>query len=265
MKLTVSSTVGQTTSLTVRDDVFGAPQNPTLIAQAVRVYLSNQRQGTSKVKTRGEINRTKKKWFKQKGTGNARHGARTPSLFVGGGVAHGPTGLQNWNLKMSSMMKKRALASALSTQVEHIVVSDDIMQLDGKTASAHKMLGKMLPGAHHVLVVLPKSMPMVLRSLRNLPYVYVTGASRLTTFEVANADAIILTKESVKMLEDRLAKDDAEVTKSEVKAEKITSKAEKVEKEVPKKEATAKTAKPAVKKVVKKKAETEKKVKSVKK
>src|SRR5260221_12210434 len=106
MKLTVASTVGQTSTLTVSDAVFGAPVNNGVIAQAVRVYLSNQRQGTSKVKTRGEISRTKKKWFKQKGTGNARHGARTPSLFVGGGVAHGPSGIQNYTLKMPGTMKK---------------------------------------------------------------------------------------------------------------------------------------------------------------
>src|SRR5471030_1547190 len=116
MNLTVASTVGKTTSMSVNDAVFAAVINPELIAQAVRVYMSNQRQGSSKVKTRAEVARTKKKWFKQKGTGNARHGARTPNIFVGGGVAHGPNGMQNWSLKLSATMKKAALISALSAQ-----------------------------------------------------------------------------------------------------------------------------------------------------
>ncbi len=204
MKLKVASTVGQNTSVTVSDSVFGAQVNSSLIAQAIRVYLANQRQGTSKVKTRSEISRSKKKWFKQKGTGNARHGARTPNIFVGGGVAHGPTGLQNWSLRMSSTMKKAALVSALSAQAEKTIICDDIAQLDGKTASAHKMLQKMLPEAKQMLIVLPKSMPMVLRSVRNLPYALVTSAAKLTTFEVASADALVFTKESVKMVEERL-------------------------------------------------------------
>jgi large subunit ribosomal protein L4 len=94
MKLNVFGNTGKNTELEVSNEVFGQKPVASLLAQAVRVYLSNQRQGTSKVKTRADINRTKKKWYKQKGTGGARHGARTPSIFVGGAVAHGPTGLR---------------------------------------------------------------------------------------------------------------------------------------------------------------------------
>jgi len=248
MKLKVASTVGQNTTLSVRDDVFGAPFNPTLVAQTVRVYLANQRQGTSKTKTRSEINRSKKKWFKQKGTGNARHGARTPSIFVGGGVSHGPTGHENWSLKVSSTMKKVALASVLSAQAEKTVVMEDINQLDGKTASAYKLFENLLPNAQHILVVLSKHEPMVARSLRNLPYVYVTDASRLNTYEVAYSDAIVLTKESVKMLEDRLGREEKKAKEKEV--EKKVEKAE-----VKMKKPVAATT---VKKVPAKKIETKK-------
>jgi large subunit ribosomal protein L4 len=253
MKLTVASTVGQNSTLQVSDMVFGAPVNNGIIAQAVRVYLSNQRQGTSKVKTRSEVNRTKKKWFKQKGTGNARHGARTPSLFVGGGVAHGPTGLQNYILKMPSTMKKSALISVLSAQVKNIVICDDLAQLDGKSASADKLIKKMLPEAEHVLVVLSKGTDLVMRSLRNLDYVYVTTADLLTTYEVAYADAIVMTKDAVKMIEDRLVKAEGKVAKvapvAEVQAApkaKVVSKAKvvkevkEVKKAAPKKKVAAK-------------------------
>ncbi|MBW7955579.1 50S ribosomal protein L4 [Patescibacteria group bacterium] len=205
MKLRVASTIGKDSTMTVADAIFSAPLNEQLIAQAVRVYLSNQRQATAKTKTRSEVARTKKKWFKQKGTGNARHGARTPSLFVGGGVAHGPTGTQNYNLKLSATMRQTALKSALSAQQERILVCDDLAQLDGKTSSAQKMLVKLLPEATSILIVLEKPSQMVKRSLRNLPNVFVTNPAQLTTFDVASSDAIVFTKDAVKVLETRLS------------------------------------------------------------
>ncbi len=239
MTLKVTSTVGQNTTLTVNEKVFGAKANPQLSAQAVRVYLSNQRLGTSKVKTRSEIARTKKKWFKQKGTGNARHGARTANLFVGGGISHGPTGEQNWNLKMSNSMRKAALSAALSAQVKNIVVSDDLNQLDGKTSSAQRMLVKMLPEAKRLLVILPKAESLVMRSLRNLAKVVVTSSSRVTTYEVAAADGILMTKEAVKMLEERLTK---EAKVKRVKTEKPVAEKKAVEKAPAKKAAAPKKA-----------------------
>jgi large subunit ribosomal protein L4 len=262
MKLQVSSTIGQNSTLTVSDAVFGAKPNTTLIAQAVRVYLSNQRQGTSKVKTRSEVARTKKKWFKQKGTGNARHGARTPNIFVGGGVAHGPTGEQNWNLKMATAMRRSALISALSAQVPVIVVSEDLNQLDGKTASAERLLRKMMPDAKRLLVVLADNAPKVLRSLRNLEKTVVTNASRLTTYEVAAADGIVMTKEAIKVLEDRLTKTEkvkkTPAEKAEARTEVVkAAKPAPAKKVAPKKaapKAKAEVKKPAVKKVTKKAA-----------
>jgi len=206
MNLTVASTIGQATTMSVNDAVFGAVINPELIAQAIRVYLSNQRQGSSKVLTRSEVSRTKKKWFKQKGTGNARHGARTPNIFVGGGVAHGPTGEQNWSLKLSASMRKAALISALSAQVKNITVADDLNQLDGKTASAERLLSKMLPDAAHILVVVDQVEQMVIRSLRNLESVLIVSAERVTTYDIAFADGILMTKDAVKVIEDRLTK-----------------------------------------------------------
>src|SRR3989344_8061779 len=71
-------------------EVFGAKINQPLMAQAVRVYLANQRQGNAHTKSRGEITLTTAKWYRQKGTGRARHGAKSAPIFVGGGVAHGP-------------------------------------------------------------------------------------------------------------------------------------------------------------------------------
>ena len=224
MKLRVVSTIGQNGTIEAADTIFATKVNGPLISQAIRVYLSNQRQGTSKTKTRGEVARTKKKWFKQKGTGNARHGARTANLFVGGGVSHGPTGLQNWSLKMSATMRRAALASVLSAQAEHIIVCDDINQLDGKTVSAQKLFAHIVPDAKHILVVLSKSTDLMFRSMRNLEKVYVTSASRLTTYEVAYADAIVFTKDSVKEMEKRLGTGETGKTEEKIKEKKAEKK-----------------------------------------
>jgi large subunit ribosomal protein L4 len=255
MQLKVTSTIGSSSSLTVSDVVFGAELNPTLIAQAIRVYQANQRQATAKTKTRGEINRTKKKWFKQKGTGNARHGARTPSIFVGGGVAHGPHGNQNFSLKLSQSMRKAALASALTAQLANIHVTADLSALDGKTSSAQKLLAKMVPNAEHILVVLADTNEMTLRSLRNLENVLITQANRLTTYEVAFADAIVMSKEAVKVIEARYSNENNQDTKTNKQTSTEEAKAEVVKAEkAPAKKATKKTeVKKETKKVAKKK------------
>lgn len=216
MKLRVASTIGKDSTMTVADEIFSAAVNDQLIAQAVHVYLSNQRQGTSKTKTRSEVARTKKKWFKQKGTGNARHGARTPNIFVGGGISHGPNGEQNWSRTMSTKMKRAALCSALSAQQAQVMISDDITQLDGKTSSAQKMLVNLLPEAQNIVIVVQNPSSLMVRSLHNLPNVLVTSPARLNTFEVISADAVVFTKDSIKVLESRLAKaDKAETKKTE--------------------------------------------------
>ena len=254
MKLKFITNTGEISSHTAADAVFGLKVNAALVAQAVRVYLANQRQATAKTKTRSEINRTTKKWYKQKHTGNARHGARSPSIFVGGGVAFGPNSTQNFALKMSKQMSRAAMRAVFSMQREAIVLNEEIMLLDGKTAQAAKLLKKVIgSGSGRILVVLSKAAPEVVRSLHNLPMVVVTTAQRLNVFQVAVADHIVMTKESVKMIEDRLvaaSKVESEVetvksvkpAKSEVKSAEVKTKVAKSVKSVEAK------AKPAVKK-----------------
>ena len=144
MKLKVITPTSKSSSIEVSDSVFAQKSNPALVAQAVRVYLSNLRQGSAKVKTRSAVKRTKSKWYKQKGTGNARHGSKNAPIFVGGGVAHGPTGNENWKKDLSRKMKSKALRVALSMQVENIVVTDNLNSIGGKTTEAVKFLNKMV-------------------------------------------------------------------------------------------------------------------------
>lgn len=250
MQLAVLSTSNSAKKVTVSAQVFGAEVNPVLIAQAVRVYQARLRQGTSKTKTRSEIARTKKKWFKQKGTGNARHGARTPNIFVGGGVSHGPNGMQNWDLELSQAMKHQALISALSLQAKNAVI------LDAATAKSDAKALRKLITKHSedkkTLVILPETQVEILRKIQNMGTVLVTTADQVTVWQVAMADVIVLLEETVTRLETRL------VTGSEKKVVKTAPKAEKSETTPAAKVAkpTKAAAKPTAKKAIKPKKTT---------
>lgn len=247
MNLNVFGNTSKNAQLEVSSEVFGQKPVASLLAQAVRIYLSNQRQGTSKVKTRADINRTKKKWYKQKGTGGARHGARTPSIFVGGAVAHGPTGLTDWSMKLSASQRIRAMIYALSSQVKNIVVSNDVMQLSGKTKEAAAFIEKIAGKDARVLIVLAEPIADVIRATANLEKVLVTQASRMNVYETLLAEKIIMTEQAVRALETRLIKaDKAEKSeKLELKVEKTPKvvKVEKTEKIAPKAKIVAKAVK----------------------
>lgn len=192
--------------LSVNEAVFAAPVNQVLLAQAIRVYLSNQRQGTSQVKTRSEVSRTTRKWYRQKGTGNARHGSKKAPIFVGGGVAHGPTGQENWSRSLTRQLKRKALISAMSAQADNMIVASGLSDLSGKTKEAAELLSKMKIEAKKVLIILADFDEQVLRSLRNLAQVQIAQADQVNVYDIASADQIVLTKEAVEVIEKRLTK-----------------------------------------------------------
>ncbi len=214
--------------------IFDNAGSATLVAQAVRVYLANQRSGTAKAKTRSEVNRTKKKWFKQKGTGNARHGARTAPIFVGGGVAHGPMGDTNWKLSMSKTMRMRALETTLALQAgkENVMVVEGFDTLSGKTKEMVTALENMKLTGKAILVIVPTITDEVMRATDNIENVLVMQAKDASTYVVARAQKILITPEGLKELETRFTKvakrEKVAETKELVKkpaAKKVTKKA----------------------------------------
>ncbi len=243
MKLKLIKATDQNSTITVSDELFVAKLNQVLIAQSIRVYLSNQRQGTSKTQTRSDVSRTSKKLYKQKGTGGARHGAKTANLFVGGATAHGPRGVENWKKSLSSRMKRLAMRNILTLQAKNIIITDEILKSNGKTKEAKQFLTKVGLADKKVVIVLANTMPLVLRSFRNIQGILTVNAKRLSVYEVALADNILITTKAWKMLEQRLSAD--KETKKETK--KVTKAPE-----VAKVKKTAKTPKVVkVKKVVK--------------
>jgi large subunit ribosomal protein L4 len=177
--------------------------NLDLLAQAMRVYEDKTHPGTSMVKTRGMQTRSTKKIYRQKGTGGARHGARSAPIFVGGGVAHGPKGVKRI-LTLPKKLRQKALLSALllkSERNEVIVVSKlgDIK----KTKQASELLKKISSNMDGVesfdgfLFAFSKANNKVTQFLRNLEKVSFTPFVNLNARHVLTARVLILDKEAL--------------------------------------------------------------------
>jgi len=190
-------------SLSVSPKIFGAKLNPDLMAQAVRVYLSNQRQSSAKTKRRGEVKVSHKKIWRQKGTGRARHGSRNAPIFVGGGRAHGPTGTQNYSLKMPKKMKRLSLFSALSGKLKAkaVIAVSGWEKLQPKTKLVDRLITKLKLPPKQLLLVLDKPWENIRRSTANLPYLTVIPAAGLTTYTTLKARVVIFTKPALSFLE----------------------------------------------------------------
>lgn len=122
---------------------FEEGENLGLLAQAIRVYEDRSHRATAKTKTRGEIARTKRKWYKQKGTGGARHGSRSAPIFVGGGVSHGPKPVKR-QLSLPGKIRKKALNVALSLKAKNAeVILFSLAKKLEKTKDAQKFIDKV--------------------------------------------------------------------------------------------------------------------------
>ena len=181
--------------------VFAYEVKPSLLTQVLHVYRDNSHQDTSKVKTRGELERTTKKIYKQKGTGNARHGSRMSPTFVGGGVAFGPTGVQPGNLKVNRKMKAAALAGILS-----MYAKDNLVELitlpDVKTPNI-KAFKTLLPKESTLLVYHGEGSSLV-SSVNNLSNVTTIEAGQLNAYRVAQKRHLVLTPAATTAIVNRL-------------------------------------------------------------
>lgn len=189
-------------SISLPAEIFGAKINKSLIAQAVRVYLANQRSGSAHTKTRGEVAGTTKKVWRQKGTGRARHGSAKGPIFVGGGITHGPR-TRDYTLGMPQKMRKAALFSALSSQFkEKKIVFVDPAGLTDKTKTFSQMLKSLSlvnkkGKANRVLIVLDKENSKLYRAGRNIEGMQVERVQDLTTYRVVENKHIVIMKNAV--------------------------------------------------------------------
>jgi len=193
-----------TGEIELNDSIFGLEPRQDLIQRVVVWQLAKRRAGTHKVLTRGEINRTKKKLYKQKGTGQARHGARSAPLFVGGAKAMGPV-QHSHEFDLPKKVKALGLRHALSTKAKEgsIVVLDEAKVDAVKTKALAERFGKL--GFESVLVVDGEFDKNFQLSARNLSHVALLPASGLNVYDILKRDKLVLTTAAVKLIEERLA------------------------------------------------------------
>jgi large subunit ribosomal protein L4 len=190
---------------TIEESSFGKA-NTAILSQALRVYTSNSHQKTSKVKTRGEVQGSTRKIYRQKGTGNARHGAKYAPIFVGGGIAHGPKGVRPENMILPKNMRRRALAAAMQVKLSAGSISglSGVKDFAGKTSSAVKLLS--IAATHpknSVLVVTDgKASPLYL-SISNLQGVTMKRAALVNAYDLIAANHLIVTKKALSTITTR--------------------------------------------------------------
>lgn len=188
-------------------EMFAAKVNSVLMAQAVRVYLANQRKGTASTKTRGEVTASTRKIYRQKGTGRARHGGISAPIFVGGGIAFGPKP-RDYSLNLPKKMKRQALASALTSKAKDqaIKVVEGLEKLGPKTKGMYQTLknvaGEKEKGTRKILLVIPGKVENVQRSARNIEGVTIRPANLLNTYEVLNNATLLFMKDAIQKLEE---------------------------------------------------------------
>ena len=193
MQVAVYNTAGEPVGQTeLQEDIFAIKPNEAVMHQALVRQLANARLGTHKTKTRGEVIRTTAKWYRQKGTGRARHGSRKANIFVGGGVAHGPRP-RSYRQKMPRKMRRLALRSALSAKAAEgqIIVLDELRLSEPRTKEMLAIL-EQLVGDASALILLPEAEPNVERSARNLPDVKTLRAQYLNIRDILGHEVLIM-------------------------------------------------------------------------
>lgn len=201
---------GKAGSVDLDDAIFGIEEiRADLLQRAVKYQLSRRQAGTHKTKERGEINRTKKKMYRQKGTGGARHGARSAPIFVGGGRAHGPR-VRSHATELPKKVRALALKHALSSKVgsKQVVVIDEA-RLDAPKTKDLVAAFEKLELKNALIIDGPELDENFARAARNIPLVDVLPAQGLNVYDVLRRDTLVLTKAAIEKINERFAPKEA--------------------------------------------------------
>ena len=184
------------------DFVFGIEPRSDIIARVVRWQLAKRRLGNHSVKTRADIKMTTAKMYKQKGTGNARHGSAAVSQFRGGGSAHGPV-VHSHSHSLNKKVRLLGLRSALSAKARlgKLFILENV-KCDGKSASLKKKLDAM--GFKNLLVITGDSVDLNFqRAANNIIHVDLLSHAGLNVYDIVRKENLIITDDAVKLLEGR--------------------------------------------------------------
>ncbi len=188
--------------LTLNDVIFDAEYKEALIHQVIVAMHNNARQGTKSTLTRGEVNRSKKKIYRQKGTGGARHDEKSAPQFVGGGVVFAPKP-RDFRQKVNKKMKDAAFASAISQKIRQneVVVLDDINFKEGKTKEATEFL-KTFGLNKRTIIVTDGKNDNVLRATNNIQKVSCENVSLINVASIVENANVVITKSAIKKIEE---------------------------------------------------------------
>ncbi|HMK03480.1 MAG TPA: 50S ribosomal protein L4 [Ferruginibacter sp.] len=208
MQVDVLNIEGKKTGRTVElpEEIFGIEPNDHVIYLAVKQYQGAQRQGSHKVKTRAEVKGSSKKLHKQKGTGGARKGNLRNPLYKGGGTIFGPKP-HKYDIKLNRKVKDLAKMSALAYKAKDnaIMVLEDVNMDTPKTSAFTGMMKSLNITGKKTLVVIPEYNDNLYLSLRNVPTVSGTLLSDLNTYDILNANVLILTEGAAKIFSEENA------------------------------------------------------------
>lgn len=204
MKLTIYKIDGKSSGKKAEldDSIFGIEPNETVMYEDVRRILANRRQGTAKTKERGEVRGGGRKAYKQKGTGMARRGSMRSPLLKGGGTIFGPKP-RAYTVRMTKKAKRLARKSALSLKAteEAIKVIQNLNYEQPKTKQVVELLEAFKLTGKKILILTSNVDKNVLLSARNIPGVSVLEANKPTTYEIMNADELIILVDAIPVLE----------------------------------------------------------------
>lgn len=204
MKLDITTLDGDGAgSVELDETIFGLEPRADLLQRMVRWQLAKRQAGTHAVKNRSDVNRTRKKLYKQKGTGNARHGAASAPQFRGGGRAFGPV-VRSHAHDLPKKVRALALKHALSSKVKDstLIIVDDVKLADGKTKALVERFEKM--GLSSALIISGAEVDVNFgRAARNIPQIDVLPIQGINVYDILRRDKLVLTRAAIDALEAR--------------------------------------------------------------
>ena len=192
----------------LNDNVFGIEPNDSVIYDAVVLYNASQRQGTHSTKTRSEVSGGGRKPWRQKGTGNARQGSIRAVQWRHGGIAHGPKP-RDYSKKMNKKERRLALKSALSYKAKDkdIILLENISVETNKTKDMLNILNTLNIADYKLLLIVNELTDNVCLSARNLGNVKIVLPTEVNTYDVMNADKLVITMDALQTLEEVLTRE----------------------------------------------------------
>src|SRR5690348_6076778 len=204
MELQITTLDGKTAgSVELKDAIFGLDPRPDILQRCVRWQLAKRQAGTHKVKNRAEINRTGKKLYRQKGTGNARHGSARVNIYRGGGRAFGPV-VRSHAHDLPKKVRALALKHALSSKAKDggIVVLDKAAAKEVKTKALAEQFGKL--GLANALIIDGAELDRnFCTAARNIPNIDVLPVQGINVYDILRRKTLVLTKAALDALEAR--------------------------------------------------------------